>query len=1072
MRGITRPRGYELCNNTPDDTELHRRSRSLKVEERASFRWRFPLPYRSPSSVTLVTLVSVAGVFIFVKSSVSDKSLEEAFDLKSDVSGAVRTNIDNLATDYARKATILKLGRNNLTVGVFEGDCVKVNRKIPMVVSGRLDDALEHIICYTTARREFHVVADISRQPSDDGKFGFGSDISVSLRPDLETDAVWRMQAGAKSLGLELDVQKAFRIVGLRILVGEVIKDMPLVVVRPRMPNWPVDVAIADPSVGDCGPELTAKSLVFVCRAKVNPATRADIMAFCGSGPDYAMESRTWNSPTYSAAVASSSGLPWMRWSVQLPQEGAISKWRLSLYPRNQGQQGPIATPTELEIFVVSGTTDLPITLRFPGSLYIHAASIWIFRIAMLALLSAVVATVMSLFLLPGPVVGALPAANYAFTVLQILVFFGDAEHVPIQLRELQRDIACFSLRSPIYLLAVCANVISLVAVAHACCVMKFLASNGTGSGSYMPYSLLLGSWELRAVPFVALPLSAAGTALVINHFYFFTAEATHSSQGAAFVGVLIVVALLTISVYILFRVYSDVADERVIRVELPVTRDVIFTDRVGDQLRSMPMSASEMFGLDSWTTKPGFMCAPPIAAMREMHHVGNPPPRTGIGSPAIWANGPWETSAEDKSRLAHPAKSLGRFGESASKSSPPLLCSSISQGQENSKSVYADSLSVLAKEHVVSARVLFAQKACDPLIIAGLLCLPWVDVAVPATCLRLIWAVGADDNFTISGHVGQISGPITGGRLSACYEWTDRVPWRLPVDILIKVFLGVYFGSSPLMHGTSATWVLAAHWLAAVTMIVFALLALYSKPHHTWFENLSLSAVFVAASLLFLSAHVLPVKLEVTAITSIIFSVLTMVVLVPVLILICAAGLLGRATFQISSMKTAQDVLPLAIRDWDQSLTRANRRNYAMARLLPELTDGRTHIIDLPALTSAVPTHVQINGPATSSGFQVVRVENDVPTMFVPVDVLLSEACDRTHNIKLKQPFAALITSDGGVAAYSKPEFNAGRPWKDVVARFLSNHSAGLATAVLDAITHHSERSGDGSIVTIELVR
>lgn len=1073
-------RGYELCASV-DDTAHDGRPLSVRGKSICptciTIRRR-PNWYQYLVGALVAALVSFIVLKVVAHTAVPKNMTQKMLDLEQRSiphQAVVMTTIESEMSP-GKAARVAKVGRDNVTVTVKNGRCLHVYQKFPVNVGGTaLGDALEHVVCYTTEHEEFHVIADVSRSSKesvDEGEFGFGQGVAVSLRPDPETDAIWRMQAGATSLGLKLDDQKAFQMIGLKVVVGHITKDVPLVVVRPRITTWPVDMALGNSSIGDCEPEITAKQSVFVCRTKSGVAKRVDLVAFCayctGEGSSYAMETRVWDASTKSAAVASSGRLPWIRWSVDIPKQGVVKTWRLSL--QRTGQE-PSAFPKDFEIFLVSGTTHVPITIQFPGSVFIQAASVWMFAIATLAFLMLVLATVTSLFCLSGPVCATLPSANYAIAALQILVLLGASDHVPIQFREFQRDVSGLLPKDPVDLIFTCAGILCFVAVAHAISVLVFVGLNGKGAGSNVPHSLLFGSWELRAIPFIALPLSYASSTMVINHSGCFQMRAINIvSCGWALLGASIMVSLLTLCIIVLVQIHSNIRDERVIKIPFPGTNDVIFIDRACDQLRAVPMCPGQSYFSSNWLAHPGFLCAPTVAKIREVHHIGTPPPRVGIGSSrAVWPLGPWELSVEGKDGAN---EGRGRWTELASKSSVPLR-SSVSPSPADSSRVYSENLSQISKEHPVPAHVVFASKTCDALAIAGLMCLPWVDVAVPAADLRLISTVGGAENPVLFSHVGQLTGSISGGRLSACFEWTDRVAWRLPIDILIKVFLGVYISCCPVLSNTSIPYMLAAHGFVAVTALVLSALTLYGRPHHVMFENVSLAVVFILVSLTSCySSSFSSQSTNNNSISICYFGVVFVCVVVPLLFLLVTSLLLGFFVLKACSVKSAKEAAPLVIREWDQESLKTKNRKYAVARVLVDLADRNVHTIDLPALTLAHPVHVQVIGRATATGFEAVTVKEEMPVMFVPVEVLMSTACDRTYGIKMQQPCCAVISSDGGSAAYPKPEFNGGRPWKDLILRQLPQQTAALASVVLGAITENGKRIGDQSLITIELVR
>merc|ERR1719296_634892 len=92
---------------------------------------------------------------------------------------------------------------------------------------------------------------------------------------------------------------------------------------------------------------------------------------------------------------------------------------------------------------------------------------------------------------------------------------------------------------------------------------------------------------------------------------------------------------------------------------------------------------------------------------------------------------------------------------------------------------------------HPVRVATVAAYEVRSRDLFAGVTCIPWLDTAVPAGALRQLEEIGG--SVLLQAHPGQLSGSLTGGRFSCCFDWGTSWPWRWPVEVATKVLLGIW---------------------------------------------------------------------------------------------------------------------------------------------------------------------------------------------------------------------------------------------------------------------------------------
>jgi len=1037
-----------------------------------------------------------------------------------------------------RSAILLSDKSSEVALGIVKGRCYRARGPLTRLPRGEAaaegslqfwSSAKEHVVCFPSSgsSSDVHFVATLRDhgQAIDEGEFGFGLGVEVGLRPDIETSAVWPLQASVESLGLELKKDQAFHTLALKAkrADGEV-DDMPLVIARPREQSAPMDVQAINQSLASCVLEPVAGASRFICVGRPEALGReVQFLALCGSCAGQASDWELSIGPTVGSegVVASTSSAPWAGWVAKVPQDGGRQTWTATLWRRSRrltsdagaedhrgegtlrrltSHSHAIAAKEVLdtfeeadrtfEIIFVAGDAQVPSSDTFADSDFVRTAGLGLQTVVVLMLIAVVGASFVAVKFLPGPVLAGLPSASTALGALQFLVLLGSSEVAPPQLRVLQEPLAWLVPTEPGTAVSFGLIVLIAVAILHGLAVLQHLAKNGKSSGEFLPHGLLFGAWELRALSLVALPLAAAGSELATRGYSRMTAAPAASDEGGQvsseggiselILGGVLLTGILAVSIGTWSRVASLLAEERVVAVELPDHEGTIFVDRVCDQLRAMPVAPghSPLFG--TWSASSGWCCAPAVAAIREVEHTGQPPFGIGVGSwRTTWPQGPWGTHKPTGKTPDEVAAAEG-FGRSGSSLSYGRSTSMLSKGFSRAGSMasvdeaaaqYERGLSPVVASHSVTAQVRFAYKSSEKGPIAGVVGLPWLDAALPANTLRILQFIYREDDIKLCAHVGQLSGPLTSGRLSACFDWHDRCPYRWPGDLFMKLSLGVYAGALPFIASTLHSSGSIIHATIILGTLLFALAAPIIRPHVHALDNLALSsalasvAVGAACGQYFLDQTLVGTRALVG----------TLVVLAAIPVGLSAAScilvaLFARRLWKQERPASTED----AVKEWGSSANEAYDRTFATAIVtMPAETYGLSQElkVELPVSTLVVPVHIQIKVQSAPSVLRALPADRRHPALSLPADLLLVPAGPATYEPKAEHPCVALLTPGGVKLLYANSVYNGDLTWQEAVHEFFGQQHRELAQAAIRAIQEHGSRHGDGALVTIEIV-
>eukprot|EP00931_Biecheleriopsis_adriatica_P026434 TRINITY_DN16091_c0_g1_i1.p1 TRINITY_DN16091_c0_g1~~TRINITY_DN16091_c0_g1_i1.p1 ORF type:complete len:1067 (+),score=221.93 TRINITY_DN16091_c0_g1_i1:79-3279(+) len=969
------------------------------------------------------------------------------------------------------------------------------------------------------------IAAPSPRLGGDGGQFGFGPGVAVNLQPEITTDATWPLQAGIPSLPVKIDKDQAARQMAFSVTQDdEVVTTLPVVVARTRWHDWPVDVQLVDPSLGSCYRQTTEGTSRFVCRLW-NGDSAAQIVVFCGACFQSHLSSLLLQGMD-GHAEGHTTSRPWLGLSTGRLDEGSSRQWVLTLQRRKEEAE-------QFEIAAVVGAGEVPWRVA-PGAEGNLGASGTVLAQALLPLtiVLCIVAWTLARRGRPAAPAAAVPALSAAAAVLQYLALLSARKDAPGPFHAAFKPLALFVPAEP--KMAVCQGVGLLLAISvvHAYVVLQHLRANGDGAAERMPHHLSFGSWQLRWLSFLALPLSYGSTSLLMAAW-----QGSLHDIVFALLGATVLVTLLALAWGVLWQLGQWFQDSHVICVQQK-DGSLQFLDRVCDQISSMPLPHGTSRLLGSWCESPSWNFAPIVASIVEVEHRGLPKER-GVNSGSwdrVWpANGPWipvgtagrELSISSQSGLLENMDNRSRAesfcSDATGASGAPLIAASRSLS--SLQGLYQ---SPLLGAHPVPVTTRFAYassgKGC---CFAGVAGLPWIDTAVPADTLQSL-EEQLGGQVALKAKATQLVGPLTGGRLAACFDSGDRRPWRWPYDLLLKVALGVMVATAPSatapcewqaptsLGQLAETCVLRATSerfdavILQCTLFVLAVFVFCTLPHVHAVDNLGAAAAAVAVVLgtgLYFRGHELPDSAEHVTIALLGFAY------VPIFLALLAAFTSSwRALAWRGSRDDADEVLASIAPGWgeasgtrssayqglgsvseDEDSTRVRPQPDSAVRsaasadavLLPpsevEVMENRGK-----GLRPKLPCEVRVAVAQTrvwAQGSSAVSAagpsaESGRPQLALPMSLLFPGVDgDRTGPADVL-PLATLLTPEDGVVLYASKENNGNLEWPEALQRFFGDEMPLLSREAEKVLLTHvanqppGQAPNEGTLAAIEVLK
>ncbi|CAK0878667.1 unnamed protein product [Prorocentrum cordatum] len=794
----------------------------------------------------------------------------------------------------------------------------------------------DHLVCFPS-KRGGHVglraQSDPPLKPSERGDFGFGEGLSIGLRPNIETNAIWPLENGVSSLPVS---PNPIKLMGLRIEeAGGKQVDLPLVMASSRVKDWALELNFMDPSKGNCEPDASNPGVRrFACRAK-EPGAEVKIFVLCDicspkageGGRTLSIQQEKNDGNTLDVGTRrlqeDGSAVPWVGWATNAPSKRGYSFFTIAVGEGPEGSEEE--SNVEYQIGLVVGQTRMPWDASniSPGQWEALGSNLSLLGLASVGMYFLVMA--MQAFGLPAPTLAGLPTLSAAVASMQLLAIIGrQIAEPPVRLEAFARPLP------PVEMVSTVAYAFLAVVVLHALAVGRHVLRNGSGSAESLPHGLWMGAWELRAFNVLVLPLAFRGATLALVCCipdYSATPRFVVANFLETTWGFSVLLGLLAVPAYVVYKLRGWFYTEQVIGMVMPGSSRVVFVDRTCDQLRAIPVNVSQVatYGrarkesqaaegapsssrarlacssavriatalpsalLDFLASLPGWSFSPTAATISEIEHRGSPGRESALSAGAwglVWEPGPWgkagstskhESIDDDLSKLpservererADKNQELARKNSekrASFKSGEGLKTGLVRaetdigvwHGQPASRK-YGGGAEVEQEKRPKFTPVMFAHpiRATTKFVymgggrngrIAGVAGLPWIDCAVPAQALEELEDELGRVELRVSA--GQLSGACTSGRLGACFDWTDRVAWRWPAEVVGKILLAFYLAALPYTAAYNAP----VAWMALHAAVVLGLLALgvatiFAGPHTSFVDNCALASWMLMA--------------------------------------------------------------------------------------------------------------------------------------------------------------------------------------------------------------------------------
>ncbi|CAK0866358.1 unnamed protein product [Prorocentrum cordatum] len=990
----------------------------------------------------------------------------------------------------------------------------------------------DHLVCFPSQRGgevRVQAQADPPLKPSQRGGFGFGEGLSVGLRPNIETSAIWPLESGVASLPVS---PNPVRLMGLRTdQGGGETSDLPVVMATSRVEDWALELNFVDPRQGRCEPDASSPGVRrFACRAK-DPGAEVRLLVLCDicspragqGGRALDIQQETADGVPLEVGTRrlqeGGSAVPWVGWATHAPSKRGHSFWTITV---GEGPEfSERESNVEYQVGLVVGPT------RMPWDASNISPDQWETlgqNLSLLGLASVVmyfVAMVMQALGLPAPTLAGLPTLSAAVASMQLVAIIGrQVAEPPVRLEAFAKPLL------PVEMVSTVAYAFLAVVVIHALAVGRHIFRNGSGSAESLPHGLRMGAWELRAFNVLVLPLAykAATLALVFcipdysSAPGFFVANVLETALGSV-----LLLGLLAIPACVVYVVRGLFHTEQVIGMIMPGSSSVVFVDRTCDQLRAIPMNICRVatYGRPSairlafLASLPGWSFSPTAATISEVEHRGAP----GRGSARrvgswglVWEAGPWgkagstsqqESIDDDLSKL--PAERVER--ERAGKMQELARKSSEKQQFKSGEGLKAGLVRAetdigvwhgryLSRKHIEGGAaeiepekrpkftpVMYAHpiRATTKFVytgggrngrIVGVAGLPWIDCAVPARALAELEDEIGRVELRVSA--AQLSGPHTSGRLGACFDWTDRVAWRWPAEVVGKILLAFYLAALPYTSASSApaAWTIL-HAVVILGLLVLGVGTVVAGPHTSFVDNFALASwmlVACAGSFMYVGGISVELAAFAAAMSVLCFTAAPVVVFFLTSLLLIALSLVSACS------DLRRRVVPAVVQNWileGESLalsagseggSRVAASGYSRLDLgaqagshedrgqLGEGSFPDCRVFDakaaplgtltgqLPARSKRAVAHHLLRIP-DAPGARIDQEQSVRGTVPMEVNRLFSQ---RSVGILVRQPFGALITSRKGLLLFWQPHLNeGGLMWNDVIRKVLGRTAA-----------------------------
>lgn len=743
---------------------------------------------------------------------------------------------------------------------------------------------------------------------------------------------------------------------------------------------------------------------------------------------------------------------------------------------------------------------------------------------AMLVIATLLSCTAIATFVLglPNRLLAALPSLSAAALSLQFLALIGNLPTAPEPLRALAGPLEWLAPGTPKSTVLSALLILAVTCLAHGLAVCKFIVCNGRGSANALPHGLSFGGWELRVLGLLAFPLAAASSTYMVP--WLVASQKTPFWFLSMLPAAIVLAFLCLLALWTWRSVTQAISDDQVILITLPPAPGSrkeagypIFTDHFCDQLRSIPSDAGKSSLLGEWLSTPSWCFKPEVASIHLVEHRGS-----SLYKPSMfqWTSqyepGPWrahqlrqkmeDEQGQDPSVVRLPSDyTLFKLGikQAPSATSAEAVyrevnaevdAMNMNRGDRGSMTTSValwgnTTTSELVIQHPISVKTKFAYQGSSMAggSVAGVRCLPWINVAIPAATLVKLES-HLQGEVALRTQAGQMSGPVSGGRLAACFDWGVLWPWNWSADVALKIILGMWAALLPHAAELHPTTAYVVNAIALCSTIAYVWAAVVFRPYIHLFDVLATVcarfavALTVGACLLVSGPSDSPLASAWGSFVPSMVAV-TWLTLVPLCVLLVASCVLAKMMTGDIACKGCSEGNKAAEELLEKFWKEGHKDDQYWANV-----DISKHVIDvvfqdmqpaphLPAIVRSRVEHMRLQPCPGRRGDCRKLDASGKPWLSLVPSLLFPLVGTRSSSISRGAcPIAALTEQpDDGRLLFSERALNGGLEWREVLHSFLDcidEDCAKEAQRIIEAFEFPLEGAGaESPLVIIELV-
>ncbi|CAJ1383934.1 unnamed protein product [Effrenium voratum] len=680
------------------------------------------------------------------------------------------------------------------------------------------------------------------------------------------------------------------------------------------------------------------------------------------------------------------------------------------------------------------------------------------------------------------PLLAMLPSASAAVLAIQAIVLVEISEFIPVPLKALS---APLKLPRSDSVLACSILLLAAVWLARRARVYLLRKSLRQSSEFCCPHGLSRGTWELRALGFLAFPLTASSTQILLN-----LDRADSPLAGFLFSTVLLCFLVNQAASALLF-VRDVLRDGCVIRAALPKNAGggEVFIDRLCDELRAIPSRAWPsqpgqfgQSGAENWLATSTWCFSHSVARVMEVELAEEDLTcRNEQLSPYQAMSDCCEDDLQGKPLLRGEV-----VEDSCELDASPEAASEAFALPEAPAFLFRGGVSAVKLSHPATVSITQCY-GVQGKSLAGVVCIPWLDCAVPSDALCSIEDLCG--TVTLRVHPAQLTGRLSSGQYAPCFDWGTRLPWRWPMDFALQLLLGIWMGIRSRQILPAAELLVDSAMLCMAAILMLFMCKVSAWDH--WIDNAALRASYmVVLHVVFIRATWDPAKPTLCILAA---GGAALFAMIPLLTLLSAGVcLLGIALGQLESHQREERLLHDSVTGWAPGAVSQRQASFdfpACDLRLPQgqdaqdveiVLDGQVVGIEAPVLPGRARVrirHVQLislhHGPQVLPCASSDRGRLPLPHEFLFPSALINTTARTSEERAVPAgivPAAALLTPGyPGKLVYSEACYN-GASWQDAITCYFV-HMPGLAEEAICQVDAAQRKSRHPCVVIVEVL-